>query len=464
MTTSKDSDEVGMITERMVETGLTVSVADVGLEGEEMIRHAVLDTVGCAVAGSREQCARSALAWAKGFGGAPEATVIGSVTRLPASLAALVNGTAAHALDLDDVSPRMNHPSAPVVPALMAASERRRVSGVELMNAYLAGFEIESRVCRAINEAHYDRGWHTTKTVGILGATMAVARLEGLDARDARTALGIAASSASGLRKNFGTMVKPLHAGQAARAAAEAVALTRHGFSADDLVMDGRNGYVHLFAEPDARQTLFDLFAPGARPELLESGVAFKRFACCAAIHTALDALERIVTESRIRPDDVERIDCRVNTFAPHIVVHHQPSTGLEGKFSLEYSLAALMLYGDAGLAQYTDEIAQDPRFVAMRERITVKEDPDLPVDLAFFPAVVTVTTTAGISFEERVDVQRGYPSDPLSHAELAAKFRSCSLGIFDEAESEQFSKAIDRLGECSEVSALWRELVPVVG
>ncbi len=413
-------------------TGLVVDTV-LGLRPEELSRaarqtakFALLDLLACAVAGTEDDCARITANWVLDMEGRPESTLIGTAYRAPAALAALANATAGHALDFDDVSLTMIHPSTTVVPALLAVAETGRYSGQELLAAYAAGFEVQARLCRVLNPEHYGRGWHTTQTVGVLACAAAVAKLIGLDAEQTRLALGIAASSASGLRKNFGSMVKPLHAGQAAMHGVQAAQLAQRGFTADREIFDGRNGYLQVFAIPEAPERLAAAFAPGAELELETSGVGIKRFACCGAIHTALDAMEKLTADGTVTPRTVTRIECRVNPMTPNILVHSNAKDGTEGKFSMEYSLAVYLLERKAGLAQYSVPAPLDAELVRLMKLVDVVVDQTIPVNLAFFPTVVTVELAGGSRRSLRVDSQHGYPGDPLSLAELTEKVTDC--------------------------------------
>ena len=239
---------------------------------------AFIDTLGCVLAGADSAEASIAADWANEVGKVGPSTVIGRRgLALAPSLAALVNSTAAHALDFDDVSPMMTHPSACLVPPLLAVAERLGSSGEDVALAYATGFEVCVRLCRLLNPAHYYRGWHSMGTVNVLGVAAAAGRLVGLDPDGVRNAVGIAAASSAGIRKNFGTNVKPLHAGQAAFHGVQAVELTERGFVADDSVLDGEHGFLAVFGDADTT-------APTALDgtlELVSSGLIFKRFACC---------------------------------------------------------------------------------------------------------------------------------------------------------------------------------------
>ena len=229
------------MTRRLAEFVASTPSRDIEPAAREQARRAILDTLGVMLAGSREDAARITAEMVREQGGSAESTVVGHSFRAAAGEAALVNGTSAHTLDFDDVNMNMRgHPSVPLLPAVLALGEKLGSSGREVIDAFVLGFEVECRLGKVIGGEHYALGWHATSTLGTLGAGAACARLLRLDADQTQTALGIAASLASGVRQNFGTMTKPLHAGWAARNGVIAVTLSERGLTADTAALEGR--------------------------------------------------------------------------------------------------------------------------------------------------------------------------------------------------------------------------------
>lgn len=443
------------LTGLIVRTTHATSIDDLSAETLGTVKLSILDSLACSVAGSREDGPMAVAGWAHDSGGDGKSTIIGTPLRTSPAFAALANGTAGHALDYDDVSMRMIHPSVNLVPALFGVGEPGHVSGRALLDAYVAGFEVQVRLCRELNPEHYDRGWHSTGTVGSLGSAMGVARLLGLDEDRSRWALGIAGSSSSAIRKNFGSMVKALHAGQAAFHGLQAAELASRGFTGDRSILEGRNGFLQMFSTEDVGARLYDTFASVSPYEVAESGIAIKRFACCGAIHTAQDAILELMENDPFEPEDVVRIECRVNRLIPNILVHHVTQDGLEGKFSMEYSVAVCLIDRMAGLAQYRPERAADPRLVPIMERTEVTVDESIPVNLAFFPSVVTVELADRRVLRTRVDVPKGYPAHPLSVDEVIAKARDCCESVL---RAEQFEALVDTVLElevCPDIALL---------
>jgi len=380
---------------------------------------------------------------------------LGRALRLPAADAALANGTAAHALDFDDVSlPMRGHPSAPLLPAVLALGEASGSSGLGILTAFVLGFEVEAKLGRAIGGPHYALGWHATSTLGTLGAAAACARLLRLDAGRTQMALGIAASLASGLQQNFGSMTKPLHAGWAARSGVVAAQFAARGFSAGAEALEGPAGFLRAMsggAEPGL--TPFD--ALGEPFEIVSPGVGVKLYPCCYAVHRALDAVLELRAENGIAPANVAEVRVEVNRGGLMPLRVEAPATGLEGKFSLEYCLAAALIDGGVGLASFTDEAVRRSAVREMMAKMNVTEG----VESAEFPiggyAEVRVALRDGTEHAMRVDVPRGDPSRPLAWEELAAKFRDCAGGVLSAEGTEGSLDLVRRLEELDSVGRL---------
>jgi 2-methylcitrate dehydratase PrpD len=451
---SPDHPPSASCTEVLAERARSVRYADLSLHARELVHHAFFDTIGCVLAGADSDEARLLAAWSLGLGGRAESTVLGRrAERLPAVFAGLVNATAGHALDFDDVSPNMTHPSVCLVPPLLAVAERLGADGPSVLDAYVTGFEVCTRLCRVLNPGHYYRGWHSMGTVNGLGVAAAVAGLLGLDRQGVATAMAIAASSAAGIRKNFGTMVKPLHAGQTAYHGVQAAELAAAGFVADAAILDGEHGFLEVYGDVgDERGAL-----SATALELERSGLTFKRYACCGALHPAIDALLGLMAEEGVRAEHVRRIRCLVNARAPHVLVHHRAASPAEGRFSVEYTLAVAAVDGDAGPAQYTPDRVADREVQDLAERVEVSVDDSLPTGYALFPAIVTVETLGGVIFSRRADHAHGEPSDPLTAAEVRRKFASCAAVVLEPTAVTAALAAVEALPSAGDV----RELVP---
>lgn len=430
-------------------------------------KRALLDTLGVARAGSREESARVVAEWVHERGGREEATVLGQQFRAPASEAALVNGTAGHALDYDDVSlPMRGHPSAPLVPAVLATGEKASCSGRDLLTAFVLGFEVEARLGRAIGEAHYALGWHATSTLGTLGAAAACARLLGLDRGRTQAALGVASSLASGLQQNFGTMTKPLHAGWAARSGVAAAELAARGFTADARALEGESG--QMSARPGgflramsggSEVDLEPLAALGDPFEITSSGIGVKLYPCCYAVHRSLDGALELRAQHRIDPGSIARVEVEVSRGGLLPLRDEPPTTGLEGKFSLQYCLAAALVDGRVGLATFTDEAVRRSAVLELMAKVEVREGEEPGAFPIGGNAEVRITLKDGSEQSQRVDTPRGDPSRPLAWDELAGKFHDCAGAVMPTEAVEQVLRLVERLEEVPNVSKLTETL-----
>ena len=419
--------------------GEFVSSAVVPSAARDAARDAVLDTVGVALAGSVEPVARRVRDVARAEGGAPRCGILGVADRTGAGWAALANGTAAHAHDFDDMCfVSMAHPSAPLVAAGLPAAELAGAGGAALLDAYCVGFEIEAVLGRVMNPTHYEQGWHATATLGTIGAAATVARLLGQDARTAARSMAIAASEASGLKESFGTMVKPLQVGLAARNGVLAVLLAEAGLTASDRAIDGPQGL--LVAMQARRHELGDGGAGLGRVwEIVDGGITVKLYPSCAGTHPTIDTLLDLRAEHRFVADQVEQVEIGVDAVTPTVLIHDRPTSGLEGKFSLHFCAAAAVAHGCVDIETFETAGLADPVIHALLPRITMRVDPSVGVDQPpLTEAVVRVRLVDGRSFERRVRGARGYPSRPPTAAELDRKFRGCAERAVSPAVSGQ--------------------------
>ncbi len=424
-------------------------------------RRAILDCLGVMLAGSLEPSARILQAVALAEGGSPLCTVVGTGRRTGAVWAALCNGTAAHALDFDDTNfILMGHPSAPVLAAALAAGELALADGQALVHAFLLGFEAETALAAVINPAHYDRGWHATCTLGTMGAAVAAARLLGLDAAQIGTALAVAASQSSGLKENFGTMTKPFHAGHAARSGVLAALLAREGWTASERALEGPQGFFNVLGA--GRRQLEALDGLGAPWKILTSGVAVKPYPSCACTHSIIDGVLELRRSHELRPEAVAEITIGVSAPVPRILIHSHPRTGLEAKFSAEFSAAAALCEGHVGIATFRDDKTQDPRIRALMPRVRMRVDPGIPGDLERHVWTrVTVRLTDGRSWSIGPREVPGHPSSPLTPEALREKFKECARLVLPGDRAESVRQMLETLDTCPDLRSLTAILGP---
>jgi 2-methylcitrate dehydratase PrpD len=403
-----------------------VVAAAVPTEARTSAAMAFTDTIGVMLAGAREPAASIAQALAADEG-AGQCPVLGTSITTSAGFAALANGVAAHALDYDDMCfVSLAHPSCVLVPAILAAGELEGADARTLLDAYVVGFELECRLGIVMNPRHYhQRGWHCTSSIGTLGAAAAVARVIGLDSHTTRHALGIAASSACGIKENMGSMVKPLHAGMAARNGLMAARLARRGFTASVTAIDGPQGYL---AAMDSEQPSLDVAVAdlGTRWEINDTGVTVKLYPSCAATHPPLDALTEIVRREKVSADQVAAIDVEVDSMSPRLLIHPNPADGLAAKFSMPFCAAAAVVYPRIGIETFAVDHIRNPDVQALMSRVTMRANQAFDTSAPLSQACVTVRLRDGREWSQRSDGARGYPGR-LTDEELSEKFVDCA-------------------------------------
>jgi len=407
---------------------------------------AITDCVGCMLAGRREPLADALLRTLTITpGSAPHAPamLVGTGYHAPASDAALFNGAIAHALDYDDTNhPAYAHPSAVIVPVLLAAAALRPCTGCDWVDAYILGLEVFGKLGRVLNTAHYKRGWHATATFGALAAAIVAGRLLGLDAATMEMAIGIAVSSAGGARVNFGSMVKPLHAGLAARNGLQAVMMAANGLASSTQSLERRYGYFDLFGDTHADATCFqDLGKP--LEILTEYGLALKPYPACGATHPGIEAA--LALHEQLAGAPIQSVHAGVCEMAFEPLIYVEPKGALQGKFSLHYCLAAALVDGQVNLATFSDEKIADPRILALIPRIHMEVDERLRHD-SEFATRVAVTTRDGRTLEREVPLALGKPDRWMSRAQLKRKFDDCCATALAATRRDSLFDALQSL------------------
>lgn len=445
----------------VAERSQAIAFADCPKLAIETAKEALLDLIGVTLGGAKTDSVSSVTnALERGFADGP-ALLFGGRRRVDILSAAMVNGTAAHALDFDDCSNTLGgHPSAPVVPALWALAEERGASGMDFLVAFIAGIEVETRIARAVNFHHYEKGWHPTATLGIFGSAAACSHLMGLSADVAARALSIAASSAAGLKANFGTMTKPFHVGQCARNGLQAALLAEAGLSANDAAMEHPQGFLSVYngeGNYDAARILQDWAAP---LDIIEPGIAFKRHPCCASTHPAIDVMLMLREKHNLNPDNVASILSWTHPRRLRHTNRPDPQNGLDGKFSVQYVLARALYQGMVRTTDFTDQAIFDAPIRAIMDRITAEPHPDAVYESTeHFFAEVTVTMRDGRVLTGRVERPVGRDRDhPLPTGALEAKFADCAGAVLSSQVCDQIAGRIlefEKEADISQISAL---------
>lgn len=429
-------------------------------------RDLLLDFLGVALGGVAEPSTVALRQGLARLGGRGDAVVLGTTSRLAAPQAALANGAAAHALEMDDTHQGGSiHPGAVVFPAALAAAELAGAGGDALLRAAVAGYEVATRLAMAVQPAeHYARGFHPTGTCGAFGAAAAAGLLFDLDAAGLTRALGIAGSQAAGLLEFLadGSWTKRLHPGWSASAGLHAAAFASAGFRAPATVFEGRFGFLGAYSGaplPGALARSADGF------ELMRTGV--KPYACCRYMQAPIDAALALRFAHAVDPAAVERIEVGIVAAGFPIVCEplaqkRRPRSVVDEQFSLPFGVAVALARGAASPAEFTVETADDPRVTSLMDRVVPVRDPELDADYPrVWPAWVRITLAGGDTVEERVMHPLGDPENFPDDAALNAKFRTLAARVLPAAQVERLAVAVADLPRADTVRTLLEAAVP---
>jgi 2-methylcitrate dehydratase PrpD len=441
-------------TQALVDSVRDLTLEEMPANVRTVARHCILDWFGCALAGSVEPLSRILIEEIR-VGESGASTVVGRAERVGMPTAALVNGAMSHALDFDDTHWAMNgHPTAPVLPAALAVAERDGLDGAALLTALVVGIEMECRIGGLIGGPHYAAGFHATGTLGTFGAAAAVAHLRGLPRDQWLHTIGLAGTQAAGLKSGFGTMAKPLHAGRAASNGLLAALLAGGGFTANTEVIETAQGFAATHAGGAIDQER--LAYVGER--FLTPETLFKYHASCYLTHAPIEAASRLRAEG-LRPEDIESVEVRGSQTCVGVCDIEEPTTGLEGKFSLRATTALALLGEDTSdPALFTEEKMRDAALVALRDRVTFVPQPNLGAMRA------TVVVRAG-GRELSAEFDSGIPATDLDAqwSKLSAKFHALAEPIIGRDSANTLHATIERIESVPNVRELLQLARPAV-
>ncbi len=416
-----------------------------GFQGEDLppeaihkSKLAVLDCLGVALAGSEEPVSRILRESVTETHSKGEATIWGTVDKVYSMDAALVNGAMSHALDYDDINRHcLGHPSSILVPTVFAVAERIRSSGRRVLEGYIVGLEVMAKLGQIFTSQAYEKSWHPTSIIGVMGASASASYLLRLSYEQTASALGIAASEASGLKKNFGTMVKPFHAGSAARKGIWSGILAGKGLIANSQALDGKFGFFEMF-KGNVPLNLKPLEGLGKSLEITSAGLVVKQYPCCGGLHSALDALMEIRQKEGIRPEEVEEVECQVDPRRITYLNRPEVRSGLEAKFSYQYCVATGLLDGRIGLSHFPEEVVVGPEVRRLMARVHV-----VPGEGFGVASKVTVRTSDGRVFSQRMPEAKGSPTFPLTEAEILQKFLDCTSILLKKSRAGRAAEIV---------------------
>lgn len=446
--------ETALLADFTVET----TFSDIPSEAIDHSQTAIRDYIGVALYGSHHDVGDRIASYVDANASGDQSTVF---CRGRASMpgAALANGAFGHAIDYDDTFESIViHPTSPVFAAALAAAESIDASSRDLLTGYVVGCEVAFRVGHSTYPEHYQNGWHATGTIGTFGAAAAAGSVLDLEQPQVVHAFGIAASLSSSLKKNFGSMTKPLHAGHAGEMGVRAALLAQEGFTADEAVLEDDLGYGEVM-------TIRDGYDPSEITEGLGESwnvtdIGYKPYPSGVITHAAMDAMRKLVSEHDLTPEEVDRITVSLEEAASEMLIHAQPENALQAKFSIEFCLAAILREGEAGIHEFTDEYVAAPETRATIDKVDRAFEEDLfGDDFAGYGATVQIETTAGDRLEAEERYAPGSPNNPVSEARLRDKFYECTETRLKRSEAEELEATIRRLEDDLPVSELTAQL-----
>jgi 2-methylcitrate dehydratase PrpD len=409
----------------------------------------LLNWMSVAVGGSRHEAVEIALAAVAPFAGPAQAGVLGRKERLDVMNAVLLNGISSHVFDFDDTDlTTAVHPSAPVVPVLLALAEYRQVTGQDFVNALVLGIEAECRIARAVTPTHQAIGWHPTGSVGVFGAAVAAGKVLGLDETRMCHAIGLAATQPVGIREMFGSMTKSFHPGRAAQNGLLAALLAEKGYTSSLRGIEAARGWAHVLSTGRDLGAITE--GLGIHYEISRN--SYKPFACGLVVHPVIDGCIQLRDENKLTADMIDRIDLDIHPIVLELTSNRTPGTGLEGKFSVYYAAAIGIVAGRAGEAEFSDARVRDAKVVALRDRVKTNVDASLAQD----QARVKIGLRDGRVLERFVAHAVGSVDNPLTDAGLDAKFVELVSGILPDERARRLMalcRDVERLDDAGEIA-----------
>ena len=444
------------ITEAFVDKVLAISYQSAPPEAIELSKHIALDGLAVMHAGLTEPLGvgRLSTAYVREMGGAPQASVIGGGFKTSMQNAAYVNGTMGHALDFDNTSYPPNHPTSPTLPVMRAIAEYHKLPGRKIIEAIIAAFEVQARVRWASVGLATGVGFHKPSTVGMFGAVTAAIKLLDLNRQQALMAYGITGSRACSLSINTGTMTKSSHSGHGARMGIECAVLAKMGWTASADVF-GPKGFFDTFMPGNAEpRRLIEGFA--APLWMLDPGVGFKPYPCNGFTQRPIDGALELRDEHNIKPEQIERVQVLFPRF--EYVNRPQPRSGLDGKFSIQYTTLIALLDGEVGVDSFTNERLQAPDVVAMLPKVELTFDDSIPFDKLKMHVVVNIWLKDGRQLSRRVDKIPGWPGKfgkPITRQQRHKKFFSCTRRVLEEKGANRMLELVENLDALNDVTEI---------
>ena len=440
-------------------------------EALDIGKRCIIDGLGVMLAGSTQDAGTILREYVRGTDSRAESTAFATASfKTGAASAALLNGTSGHALDWDDtqlatsadrIFGLLTHPTIPPLSAALAVGERQRVSGRDFLEAFLTGFEVECKIAEAIHPSHYKKGFHSSGTVGTFGAAVATAKLLGLDADRIAHTLAIAASTAAGIRVNFGTMTKPLHVGRASQNGVIAAELAARGFTGGTDALDPPWGFFQVFSHGEGFDADRIVGKLGNPHTIVWPGVSIKPYPCGVLGHPTMDAMRRLVINNDVQPDQITAIRVRAGSNILNPLRYPIANNELEAKFCPAFMVGAIALRRKAGIHEFTDEFVQSAPVQAMMRKVERVLDPEIEAKgWEKIRSTVEVDLAGGKTLLEHADERyRGGPDLPFTREELHEKFADCASLVLAPPVVDETFTMVERLEDLGDITELVRVL-----
>ncbi len=422
-----------LLMKKMTEFIIETKYNDLPEELITLAKLAIIDTLGVSLAGWTEAAVEVVKKVYSSESNVQEGSSLWGVPlQTNMENAALINGTASHVLDFDDAAPSVIiHPSAPILAAITPLAEKLGCSGKEVITAYAIGTEVMLRLGLLVDLKHYQLGWHSTATLGTIGAAASCSYLYKLNEEQSANAIAIAASLSGGLQKNFGTMTKSFHVGNAAAQGIKAATLAKNGFTGNDEIF-GKKGFLYAFTGGDNVEKInaqIDTMEFGNPFDLIETGLSVKKFPCCYATHRLIHGFLTLKEENKISLEEVEEVSILVPPGQLMPLVHSRPVTGLQGKFSAEYTALAALKDGYIKLSSFENDQVMRADIQKMIPLVKVAEmegTTKTSQEIEDLPVHVTIKTADGRLLKKVVQDAPGSKATPLSEQEHRGKWIDC--------------------------------------
>jgi 2-methylcitrate dehydratase PrpD len=416
----------------------------------------IRDVLGCAIAGCGESAVRDAAVVATSWGPG-RASIVGRAACIAAPGAAFVNGAAAHILDFDDsFAPLTGHPSAVLVPAILALAQERGLTGAAVLDAYVVGIEVVAALGRMMNPAHYMAGWHATATLGVFGAAAAASRLLKLPADGVAAALSNAFSFCSGSRNQLGYAMKSIQAGVAARDGLVAAALAEQGLGGNPEVLAGTRGLVRLYDGREAGAQELAMPGAGGPLAIVDPGLTFKPYPTCGSTHRTLDALLDLREKHAIDADRVKKVEVIIPALNVNNLTYATPARPIEAKFSMHYCAAVALVQGAVGLGDFHESALHRPEMRRLMARIDMRALPGsehTDKDYLELPAITIVEMEDGMRHEDTRYHRRGSADAPMPERAHRAKFSDCAATVLSPSRAARLQSSIEALESVTNIA-----------